>query len=73
MASDIKPITFTLSMTYSWDEDYRAELERDPGDDWIVDDFYILMAERFDKYVASAVESDNVRIWANNNIGENIL
>jgi len=73
MASDIKPITFTLSMTYEWDEGYREELEKDPGVDWIADDFYILMAEQFDKYVASAVECDNVRIWAKNNIGEGII
>lgn len=68
--SNIKPITFTLKMTYEWDEDYREELEKDPGKDWISDDFYILMAEEFEKYVASAVESGNVRIWAKNNIRE---
>ena len=72
MASDIKPITFTLSMTYEWDEMWREELEKLPGEDWISDDFYILMAEEFDKFVAHAVESDNVRIWAKNNIGRHI-
>ena len=72
MSSFIKPITFTLSMTYEWDEGWRDELEKDPGEDWIADDFHILMAEEFDKYVAHAVECGNVRIWAKNSIGRNI-
>ncbi len=67
MSTDIPPITFTLSQTYEWDEGHREEMEEIYGEDWIAEDFYELMEGYFDNYVHSAVESDNVRIWAKNN------